>query len=115
MPFYYLIVGALCVWRITHLLNFEAGPWNLFGALRRLAGDGIVGDLFDCFYCLSLWISGPFAYALGSGWKERLLLWPALSACAILAERLTAPIDHSATNTASYFELPEELHVLRKK
>ena len=75
----------------------------------------MVGDLLDCFYCLSLWISVPFALALGPGWKEKLLLWPALSACAILAERLTAKVDHGATNTVSYFEQPEEIHVLRKE
>jgi hypothetical protein len=115
MPFYYLILGTLGVWRITHLLNAEAGPWDLFGGLRRLAGDGMAGALLDCFYCLSLWISAPFALALGQGWRAKLLLWPAFSAGAILAERMTAHTSQNATNTVSYFEQPEELHVLRKE
>jgi hypothetical protein len=35
----------------------------------------------------------PFALVLGVGWKETLLLWPALSAAAIVIERLPgAPI-----------------------
>src|ERR1700712_3028272 len=111
MPFYFLLLGILGVWRFTHLLHAEAGPWNMFGALRSFAGHGFFGDLLDCFYCLSLWISVPFALALGVGWRAQLLLWPALSAGAILAERLSAPPEIS---TPTYFEDPEEPHVLRQ-
>jgi hypothetical protein len=46
------------------------------------------GRLMDCFYCLSLWIALPFALLCGEGWIERLVLWPALSAGAILVERV---------------------------
>lgn len=89
MEFYGLVLGALCVWRVTHLLNAEDGPWDLLVRLRRRAGEGFWGDLLDCFYCLSLWIAAPFAWLLGGGVRERLLLWPALSAAAILLERIT--------------------------
>jgi hypothetical protein len=57
--------------------------------LRKLAGDGLGGQLLDCFYCLSLWIAAPFAWFLGQGKRERLLLWLALSGAAILLERIT--------------------------
>jgi hypothetical protein len=43
----------------------------------------------DCFYCLSLWVSAPFAMMLGSQWEDRVTLWLALSGAAILANRLT--------------------------
>lgn len=89
MPFYWLALGALVTWRVTHLLSVEAGPWSLFERLRGLAGTGMTGELLSCFYCLSLWIAAPLAVLLGSGWKHRLLLWPALSAGAILLERAT--------------------------
>lgn len=84
-----LLLGALCVWRVSHLLYGEDGPWDVFVRLRRRAGEGFWGSLLDCFYCLSVWIAAPFAYLLGGGWEERLLLWPALSAGAIVIERLT--------------------------
>jgi hypothetical protein len=84
---YWLLVGALGVWRIAHLFNAEDGPNEVFGVLRRLAGSGFWGKLLDCFYCLSLWIAAPFAFAIASRWGERLLLWPALSGAAILLER----------------------------
>ena len=87
MHFYWLVLGLLCVWRVTHLLNAEDGPWELVVRLRRRA-SGFWASLLDCFYCLSLWIAIPFAFLLGDGWREGLLLWPALSAGAILLERV---------------------------
>lgn len=107
MRFYWLILGTLTVWRITHLLNAEDGPWHLVVRLRRRAGNGLWGELLDCFYCLSLWISAPLAYFLGEGWKEGLLLWPAMSAGAILLEKLTARKEDAAAPPA-YLEDPEE-------
>ena len=88
--FYVLILGVLGVWRVTHLLNAEDGPGKLLVRFRKLVGYGFWGELLDCFYCLSLWIAAPFAWFLGGGWGERLLLWPALSGAAILLERATA-------------------------
>lgn len=89
MRFYWLVLGILCVWRITHLLQAEDGPGEIMVRLRRRLGAGFWGSLLDCFYCLSLWIAAPFACLLGDEWPERLLLWPALSAGAILLERVT--------------------------
>ncbi len=85
-----LVIGVLVVWRVTHLLVAEDGPWDVVIRLRRRAGDGFWGALLDCFYCLSLWVAVPFALLLGEAWTERLLLWPALSAGAILLERVTS-------------------------
>lgn len=88
--YYWFLLAALAVWRITHLLHVEDGPFEVLMRLRRVAGFGFWGELLDCFYCLSLWIAVPFAWLTGESWKERLLLWPALSAAAILMERVTA-------------------------
>lgn len=87
---YWLLLAVLGVWRTTHLLQAEDGPWGIVVRLRRFAGNGFWGELLDCFYCLSLWIAVPFALEVGASWKERLLLWPALSGAAILLERMTA-------------------------
>jgi hypothetical protein len=89
MQWYLLVLGSLGVWRLTHLLNAEDGPWAILARLRAAAGDGFWGELLDCFHCLSLCISVPFALVVGVGWEQTLLLWPALSAAAILLERLT--------------------------
>jgi hypothetical protein len=85
----YLILAVLAVWRITHLLQAEDGPWDLVLRLRRSLGEGFFGSLMDCFYCLSLWVAAPFAAWLGTTPAEKLLLWPALSGAAILLQRVT--------------------------
>jgi hypothetical protein len=103
------IVGALAVWRVTHLLVAESGPFDVFARLRRMAP----GRLFDCFYCLSVWVAAPLAALLVDGWRERLLLWPALSAGAILLERVTR--DEPAAPAAPYTEDPEVDDVLLRK
>jgi hypothetical protein len=89
---YWLVLGVLSVWRVTHLMNAEDGPSQAVVRLRRLAGSGFWGELMDCFLCLSLWVSAPLALALGDSWKESLLIWPALSGGAILLQRATAPV-----------------------
>ena len=109
MRFYWLLLGVLGVWRITHLLQAEDGPWDLVVCLRRKLGDTFWGRLLDCFYCLSLWIALPFALALGADLKERLLLWLAFSAAAILLERITS------TNVASYVEDEEENYAVLRQ
>jgi hypothetical protein len=88
--FYWLLIGILVTWRVTHLLSTENGSWNVFERMRRLAGTGFLGELLACFYCLSLWIAAPLALVLAGGWRHRLLLWPALSAGAILLERIAS-------------------------
>lgn len=89
MRFYWLVLAVLGVWRLTHLLQAEDGPWDLVLRLRRRAGENFWGRLMDCFHCLSLWVAAPFAYFLGDSAGERLLLWPAISGGAILLLRAT--------------------------
>lgn len=84
-----LILGILGCWRITHLLTSEDGPWGILARLRRAVGKSVLGDLLDCFYCLSLWVAAAFAAALAGGWREGVLLWLAISGGAILLERTT--------------------------
>ena len=111
--FYWLILGVLSVWRVTHLLVAEDGPWNIFARLRRWVGAGFFATLISCFYCLSLWVSAPFAWVIGSGKKERLLLWLAFSGGAILLHRATEREETVPPTT--YFEDPEAEDALLRK
>jgi len=89
MKFYWLVLSVLTVWRITYFLQAEDGPWDIVIRVRQFAGEGFWGKLLDCFYCLSVWIAAPIACLVGESWRERALLWPSLSAAAILLERVT--------------------------
>jgi hypothetical protein len=106
MKFYWLLLGILGVWRVAHLLQAEDGPWDLMVRFRRALGSGFFGRLLDCFACASLWVAAPFALYLGNGVGERLLLWLAFSAGAILLERGTNP--WQTPPPAPYFEDKEE-------
>jgi hypothetical protein len=57
--------------------------------LRELAGTSWAGDLLDCFYCLSLWTSAPFAVAVARRPRDAPATWLALSGAACLLEQLT--------------------------
>jgi hypothetical protein len=107
-----LAIGILGVWRVSHLLHAENGPWNAVELFRKLVGAGFWGGLFGCFYCLSLWVAVPFALLLSGETKQRLLLWPALSAGAILIERLSS---RETEPPAAYFEDEEKPDVRMHK
>ena len=85
------VVAALACWRITRLLNGEDGPWRMFARLRSVSAGTVFGEALACFQCLSLFVAAPLALWVGPGWGARLLLWPALSAGAILLERGVFP------------------------
>jgi len=87
------ILSILAVWRLTHLLSKEDGPWNSIWRIRKAAGAGFFGSLLDCFYCLSIWIALPFGIWLGQNWKEMILYWLALSGAACLLEQATTKKD----------------------
>lgn len=86
--FYVLVLGILAVWRVTHLLNAEDGPFDLLVRLRCFAGTGLWASLLDCFYCLSMWIAAPAALFLTRKPLEWCFSWLALSGGACLLERM---------------------------
>ena len=98
---YRLCVGILVVWRVTHLLHAEDGPWNLIARARDALARRKAGGVFGCFYCSSMWVAAPAGWVLGTSVPESTLLWLAFSAGAILIERLT---DREEGNAAPYFE-----------
>jgi hypothetical protein len=67
----------------------EDGPANAIARWRAAAGDGELGELMDCFYCLSLWAAAPLAFAVSGRRRETPLVWLALSGAACLLERTT--------------------------
>jgi hypothetical protein len=81
------VIAVLAIWRLTHLLASEDGPWNLIVHVRRKFGSSVWGKLMDCFNCLSIWISIPFAFYVTSGRLNLLIVWLALSGTASLANR----------------------------
>ena len=62
-----LLIATLATYRLTSMLNNEAGPADIFGRFRSLIGVKLdeysvpygtnwVAEGVLCFYCLSVWI-----------------------------------------------------------
>ena len=111
--FHWFVLGACAVWRLTHALNAEDGPADLFVRLRRALGSSWWGSVLDCFYCLSLWVALPFAALIGSTLAETALLWLALSGATCLLERFSTPA--GAPAPALYWEEKENEDALLRK
>ena len=89
MRYYWLVIGTLAVWRISHLLAMEDGPWDGLVHIRKLLGR-VVGKLMDCFYCLSAWVAAPVALTVAPRRRDTPLVWLALSGAACLLESALA-------------------------
>ncbi len=86
-------VAVLATWRVTHLVAREDGPWDLVVRMRKRLGDGFLGKLADCPYCLSLWVAAPLAWFVTSRWTEAIIVWLALSGGACLLEKAATKDD----------------------
>jgi hypothetical protein len=82
-------LAALATWRVTHLLAEEDGPADVVARLRASLGAGQLGELMDCFFCLSIWIAAPFSLAVTRRGRQAPLTWLALSGAACLLELAT--------------------------
>ena len=80
---------ALALWRVTHIIVAEDGPWNIIVRVRARLGDSQAGQAMDCFYCLSLWLAIPFTFVVASHFWNWILCWLALSGAASLLEQAT--------------------------
>ena len=85
------VVGSLATWRVTHLLAEEDGPADALVRFRVRLGSGALGELMDCFYCLSLWVAAPLGLVVARRPREAPLACLALSGAACLLERVTDP------------------------
>lgn len=88
-----IILGSLAVWRVTHMLFDELGPFGAFARFRAWTATkdetvGGIADLFDCFLCLSVWVGAIASLFISNTLKEFILNTLALSASAILINRV---------------------------
>lgn len=87
-PWLRLTLAVLATWRVAHLVAREDGPFDVIVRVRAKAGNGMIGRLMDCPYCLSLWLAAPCAFVLAHGAAAWLLAWLAISGGASFLEKL---------------------------
>ena len=78
-------LASLATWRVTHLLAEEDGPAECRRSSARAAGHGQLGELMDCFYCLSIWVAAPFSLTVARRRRDAPLVWLALSGARLSA------------------------------
>ena len=83
------LVTTIIVWRLTHLISAEDGPFDIIIRIRKLMGTSFLGKLMDCFYCLSVWIGLLCAWFWTGMSKELIVLAIYYSGASILIEKLT--------------------------
>jgi len=83
------VLAVLATWRVAHLLAREDGPFDLVLRLRARAGNGTLGRLMDCPYCLSIWVAAPWAAWIAHDPVEWMAVWLAVSGGASLLERVS--------------------------
>lgn len=87
---FHWIMAVFATWRLAVLLVYDDGPWDSMVRLRSALGNGPFGRMFDCFRCVSLWVSAPLALVVGRDLLEFVLAWLSLSGTACLLERWSA-------------------------
>jgi len=93
MIWFYFMLSVLTVWRLTHLVVKEDGPFDIIFLIRKKVTGSFFASLMDCFYCSSVWVALPFGIWLGANWIEKLLIWLGLSGAACLLEQATTKND----------------------
>ena len=105
------VVAVLAVWRVTHLLAREDGPVDIVYRWRARVGHGALGEVMDCFYCLSVWVAGPFALFVAGRWLDRVVTCLALSGAACLLEAVTAAANEIPKREVTHVVLRSEAGV----
>ena len=85
---HYLLL-VIAVWRVTHLISSEDGPFDIIIRVRKWVGNSFFGKLMDCFYCLSVWIGFCAAIYVTRDPEMLIVLTLYYSGSAILLEKIT--------------------------
>lgn len=98
-----ILILALATWRLSALLVYEAGPFDLFIRIRKLAGighddsgrpdmwpDRYFAKLLSCVWCLSVQVAivATILFAIFGNLVIIVLIPFALSSLAIMVERV---------------------------
>ena len=99
MPDWFLFVLlTLAVYRVTQLLVYDDGPFDLIFKIRGKMGvydlsqngepETSLGKLFACPYCVGFWLSILAALSISGSIKSFIILWLAIAGAQTFLEAL---------------------------
>lgn len=96
-----VVLLGLAVWRVSHALTYEDGPFGVFEKLRKLSGayraeklSGIAWLLVQpltCTNCMILVAGSGAAFLVKHGWLLTAVAWLAISAVATAIDMVVNP------------------------
>lgn len=85
----FTILSIAAVFRLTYMLQKEAGPFDILYHFRTVINKSKFGaSLFGCFWCLSIWVAAPFAWYLSNDLWQWFVYDLALSAGASIIHQV---------------------------
>lgn len=97
------ILAALACFRVTELLVVDDGPGDIFLKLRERVGvydSGIddrprtqLGRIFECPFCLGLWLALPLALWTVGLSPEVVVAWPAIAGAQSVLQKLAGRVN----------------------
>ena len=86
-PVMWLVLCWLIAWRVTAMVRYEAGPFDVFSWLRLgLARIG-AQRLTTCFHCTAVWVSAVVVLIVFEWNARSVLLIVAVAGAASITER----------------------------
>lgn len=85
----FLLIGPIVIWRMTHMMQEENGPFAVFARIRAFIAShtsdrvGGVNEGYNCFKCLSVWLSMLYAVGLSDSFAQWVAITFFLSGIAI--------------------------------
>lgn len=74
-----IILIILGVFRISHLIVYEMGPFDIFSKLRGLIVKNIktawIVEGFNCVLCISFWLSAIGAFFVSFDFSDYFIRW----------------------------------------
>jgi hypothetical protein len=86
-PLLWLVLCWLIAWRVTAMVRYEAGPFDVFSFLRLgLARIG-AQRLVTCFHCTAVWISAAVVLIVFEWHARSVFLIVAVASAVSITER----------------------------
>jgi len=84
----WLVLCWLAAWRLTVLLSYESGPFEVFSWLRLAFARVGLQRLIRCFHCMAFWVSAAIVFLVYELQPLSAILVFAVAGATSLTERL---------------------------